>query len=357
MNNNFESILASRHDPLAVLATTARVVEHARFVRINPRAIERAADTLAQNQVAPPAWNYELHYHDGTARTVNYLFLLDALNFCFWGKPKWRVEYHGKKLDGYWALAASLKRAAETHPDFLDAEFLAQITPQQLADALRGTGVIPLFAERWRSARELGTTLKNLWNCQAARLVECAAGDAARLARMIVENLASFNDIAVYELIDAATRRRGDTATFTASPRRRVAASNYQEVRLFKRAQILVTDLWGAFGGKEWGAFENVAALTAFADYKLPQILRAWKILEYTPALAKRVDAQIQLGAGSREEVEIRAAMLWAVEFLRDALARRGRALMSIQVDWILWEASQTLEEMKPYHRVRTIYY
>jgi hypothetical protein len=190
-----------------------------------------------------------------------------------------------------------------------------------------------------------------LWNGQAARLVECADRDAARLAQMITENFTSFNDIAVYESADAETRTRA------ASPRRRVVPSNYQEVRIFKRAQILVTDLWGAFGGKDWGAFENIAALTAFADYKLPQILRAWKILEYTPSLAKRVDAQIELGAGSREEVEIRAAMLWAVEILRDALARRGRALMSLQVDWILWEASQALAEMKPYHRVRTIYY
>ncbi|MBI5651765.1 MAG: hypothetical protein HZC40_15180 [Chloroflexi bacterium] len=353
MSNNFEIILDSRPDPLDVLKTAARVVEHARFVRINSRALERAADTLAQNPVAPPAWNYELHYHDGTERTVNYLFLLDALNFCFWGKPKWRVEYRGKTLDGYWALAASLKRAAETNPDFLAAEFLAQITPQELADALRGTGEIPLFAERWRSARELGTALKNLWNGQAAHLVECADRDAARLARMIVENLTSFNDIAVYEIRAGAQRRRGAGEKIAPSHR----AATKLAVYIFKRAQILVTDLWGAFGGKDWGAFENIDALTAFADYKLPQILRAWKILEYTPSLAKKVDAQIELAAGSRAEIEIRAAMLWAVEFLRAALAQRGRALMSLQVDWILWEASQALGGMKPYHRVRTIYY
>ncbi|MBI5304528.1 MAG: hypothetical protein HY868_20510 [Chloroflexi bacterium] len=329
-NLSCAAILQSRPDPLGVLATTAYVVEHARVVKISHGAIERAADTLAQKNVEPPAWNREWHYHDGAPRTVNYLFLLDALNFCFWGKPKWCVEYRGDTLDGYWALAASLKRAAETNSDFLDAEFLARITPQELADILNGAGEIPLFTERWRNARELGAVLKNLWEGQAARLVECAERDAARLAQIIAENFASFNDITVYD---------------------------YHEVRLFKRAQILVADLWGAFGGRDWGEFDNIEVLTAFADYKLPQILRAWGVLEYAPSLAERVDTQSELAAGSSEEIEIRAAMIWAVEFLREALAQRGRVLRSTQVDWILWEASQALEGMQPYHRVRTVYY
>jgi hypothetical protein len=313
------------------LKTTAFVVEHARYVKISPVAIERAANALAEKRVEPPAWNYEYHYHDGTERTVNYIFLLDALNFCFWGKPKWGIVYKGKQLDGYWALAASLKRAMEKNPHIAEAEFLARITPRQLADILRGKGKIPLFAERWRSARELGALLCEHWGGSSATFVADAQRDAPRLAQMIAENFASFNDIAVYD---------------------------NREVRFFKRAQILVADLWSAFGGKSWGAFENIAALTAFADYKLPQVLRAWGILQYAPSLARKVDAQVELRAGSAEEIEIRAATLWSVEFLRDALAARGRKLWSIQADWILWDASQAREkDMRPYHRVRTIYY
>lgn len=339
MEPTFDRILSTRPDPLDVLKTTAYVVDHARAVKIHADSIKRAADALAEKRIEPPAWNYDYYYFDSTPRTVNYLFLLDALNFCFWGKPRWRVEYKGKQLDGYWALAASLKRAAEQDARILDTDFLARITPQELADILRGTGKIPLFTERWRNVRELGTVLKNLWEGEAARLVECAQHDAPRLAQMITENLSSFNDLAVYD---------------------------NREVRFFKRAQIVVTDLWGAFGGKDWGEFENIDQLTAFADYKLPQILRAWGILRYAPWLARQVDAQIELAAGGVEEVEIRAATLWAVEFLREELAARGRALWSVQVDWILWNASQgkfaglvlsEVQEMKPHHRVRTVYY
>lgn len=330
MTSPFAQILSARPDPLDVLKTTAYVVEHARAVQIDHAALDRAADSLAEKEIAPPAWNYALHFHDGTPRTVNYLFLLDALNFCFWGNPKWHIDFRGQHLDGYWALAASLTRAAQTNPDFLNANYLARITPQQLADALRGDGEIPLFTDRWRNVRELGTVLKNLWAGEAARCVECAERDAPRLAQIIAENFASFNDSTVYD---------------------------QREVRFFKRAQILVADLWGAFAGKDWGEFDNIDELTAFADYKLPQILRAWGILKYAPSLAAKIDAQIELAKDSPAEIEIRAAMLWAVEFLRAALARRGRKLWSMQVDWILWDASHSLEEMKPYHRVRTIFY
>ncbi|MBI5035501.1 MAG: hypothetical protein HZB51_33670 [Chloroflexi bacterium] len=333
MESTFNLVLNHRPDPLDVLKTTAYVVENSRHVTINYDAVERAADALVEKKIEPPAWNYDYHYHDGTARTVNYLFLLDTLNFCFWGKPKWGIDYNGKHLDGYWALAAALKRAIQKDSRIAEGDFLARISPQELADTLcvSGTGTIPLFTERWRNTRELGTVLKNLWEGEAARLVECAGHSAPHLAQMVAENFASFNDIAVYD---------------------------NHEVRLFKRAQIVVTDIWGAFKGKDWGEFEDIDQLTAFADYKLPQILRAWSILKYAPTLARKVDAQIEIAAGSPDETEIRAAMLWGVEFLREALAKRGRQLWSIQVDWILWEASQgKFEGMKPYHRVRTIYY
>lgn len=347
--DNFETILSNRPDPLDVLKTTALVIQHAHYVALVPKAVERAADALVQKQLDPPAWNYDYHFFDGTSRSVMYCFLLDTLNFSFWGSPKWGIEFKGNKLSGYWALAASLKRAAEENPRVLDAQFLANISPQELYDILRGRGQVPLIAERWRGVRELGTLLRDRWGGEATRFVESAQGDASRLAKMMAENFSSFNDVAVYQV-------REQTKVSPSTHHR--LTHSLRQINLFKRAQILVADLHGAFGGKSWGEFKNIDVLTAFADYKLPQILREWGILKYTPNLAKRVDAQIELEPGSGEEVEIRAATLWAVEFLRAALAARGRALMSIQVDWILWQASHgRISGMKPYHRVRTVFY
>jgi Queuosine salvage protein len=327
----FREILARRPDPLDVLKSTARVVAHPRHVTIDRLRVETVAQILALREAPVPTWNYTYHYFDGTAHTLTYLFLLDALNFSFWGEPKWTITYRGTRLDGYWALAAALKRAVEANRDVLATDYLAEISPQDLAHILRGRNEIPMFVERWRNVQELGRVLRDRFGGRAARVVEEAKRDAPQPARLVTDHFTSFHDTSIY---------------------------NSRAVNFFKRAQILVADLWGSFGGQGLGEFDNLVELTAFADYKLPQLLRAWGILQYDARLARRVNQRFELPKDSAEEIEIRAATLWGVELLREALARRGRVLTSVQVDWFLWETSQhQVAGMKPYHRVRTCFY
>ena len=74
--------------------------------------------------------------------------------------------------------------------------------------------------------------------------------------------------------------------------------------------------------------------------------------------LAARVDAKVRLDAGSPEEVEIRAATVWACELLRSALAGHDRLLRASEVDWALWLAGQSLPTgARPYHRTYTVFY
>lgn len=325
------AVLAARADPLDVLGSSARVLRTAHFVRLDRKRIQTVARVLALSPLPVPAWNYTYHFFDGTERTVVYLFLLDALNFSFWGNPRWTVSGVGAHLDGYWALAFALKRAAEQEPSLLQADTLAALSPDELAHILEGEGEIPMLVQRWRNVQELGRVLRDHHGGSAARLVEAAHGDAPALAHLVADQFSSFHDTTMHE---------------------------GRPVSFFKRAQIVAADLFGAFGGESWGRFHNLQDLTAFADYKLPQILRAWGILRYAPALAGRVDRKASLLPDSREEIEIRAGTLWAVELLRAALAERGRVLTSVQMDWFLWESSQgTVKGIKPYHRVRTIYY
>jgi hypothetical protein len=72
------------------------------------------------------------------------------------------------------------------------------------------------------------------------------------------------------------------------------------------------------------GWLSKMDDLTAFADYKIPQFLRHKKVLVYDSSLAQRVDNQIDLEPGSKEEVEIRACTIAAVEALRQELAVRS---------------------------------
>jgi len=130
------------------------------------------------------------------------------------------------------------------------------------------------------------------------------------------------------------------------------------EVFFYKRAQIFAADLYGTFDGKDRGGFIDMDKLTAFADYKLPQVLRHLGILRYARALTQKVDQKVFVESGSNEEVEIRANTIWAVEMIRRELNKQGEDLRSFEIDWILWNRSQDQSfNVKPYHRTVTTFY
>ena len=105
------------------------------------------------------------------------------------------------------------------------------------------------------------------------------------------------------------------------------------------------------------GGLERLGELTAFADYRMPQILRHCGILTLSPTLADAIEARRELPAGSREEIELRAATVQAVEAMRAALARQGRAAPSWRIDFDLWLASHSSDIRIDHHRTRTICY
>lgn len=336
-------------DHLGVLNSTRSVVELGELVWINIESVKNLQEQLMALHRVPtpgPTWDTRYHFFDGTERTVNWVLLLDALNFCFWaenGQPRWSVEYKGETLSGYWAEATALTRAVEEGYALWDARYLSEISSADLATIFRGappsgTSVvnlalveIPLLEQRLANAREVGRVLLERFDGQFTHVIEEAAGSAVRLALLLAEHFPSFRDVASF---------RG------------------QEVHFFKRAQICVADVRGAFGGQGWGAFTDVDQLTIFADYKVPQLLRHFGVLEYHPTLAERIDRQELLEAGSEEEVQIRAATVWACELLRQTInADSYEPVTAADIDLQLWLLSQDTLNMRPYHRVRTIYY
>lgn len=324
-------------DPLGVLRSTLPVVQEAEHVHLHLDRLEELAADWARAGWSLPAWETALHFNDGSWRTLNWMLLTDALNFCFWGdpgQPRWAVEYRGQISDGYWAETASLLRALDEGRPLWDAAYLAELSAEELRAIFRpipGASAIPLLAERLANACEVGRVLQARYAGRFDRAVEAAGGSAVALVRRIIADFPSFQDVAYL---------RG------------------AEVRFYKRAQICVADIHGTFGGQGWGQFHDLEQLTAFADYKLPQILRREGAISYAPALAERIARLALLPPGSQEEVEIRAATIWAVELLRRALGVLGIQARASEIDYRLWTLSQTKSPADlPYHRTRTIYY
>ena len=330
-------LIAPQPDELGVLTSCAAVVQRARHLRLDAGAVERFAQ--GQEPQPPPApAEDQLHCRWlPPRRLLNYLLALEALNFCFWDdEPRWRVLHGNARLDGYWALAAALQRAIrEEALPVWDAHYLAELDEARVAHLLRGEGrPPPLLAQRAAHLREAGQVLLSRWGGQMANLVQAAHGEALALVQLVVGEFPSFRD--------EAPAPEGATIS---------------TVRFYKRAQILAADLARLLPGEPLGRLRGLERLTAFADYKLPQVLRGGGILVYGPELARRVDARQELPAGSPEEVEIRAGTVWACEWLAGALSQRfGRPVPPAEVDWRLWLAGQR-PGLQPYHRTRTLFY
>lgn len=317
-----------------ILETSRIVANNSGFVHIDEAALEDFCRTWIAEGIDVPPWDSFHHFRGTPKETIAYFFVLDALNFCFWppaGKPRWEIEYRSRTFSGYYALSVSLKKAMDSGIPLTKADFLANISLEDLKRILSGQGELQLLSQRVGILRELGQNLLAEYHGQASEFLKAAENSATELVRLVSEKLASFRDVATY-----GTHR----------------------VFFYKRAQILASDLYGAFNGMDWGYFKDIDKLTAFADYKLPQVLRHLGILCYGPDLTQKVDQGILLEAGSREEVEIRANTIWAVELIRQRLASMGRKLMAFEIDGVLWNMGQReMVNVRPYHRTVSIFY
>jgi hypothetical protein len=307
-----------------VRASCLRVARYATHVSIDGEALERLAATLPAALPAVPGWE-EDHVAGGDAEArAGWTLLLSALNFCFWDdEPRWRVE----GADGYLALAAALSRAHHDGVPVHRPEHVAAWSVDDLAEVLRGDagGPVspPLLVQRHEVAVELaGWLMREHGGSALAPLA--AASSAAGFAVELAGRLRGFRDVAVY---------RGEPVAF------------------LKRAQIAAHDCGVALGEDAPVGLLDRAGLTAFADYKVPQVLRAEGVLVYEPELAETVDRRVELAAGSEDEVEIRALTVLAVDRLAGLLGMEACA-----VDTLLWWRGQGLME-PPYHRTRTVWY
>ncbi len=295
---------------MPVLDSTYGVVQRSKHVTINKDA---ARKMLLKGDVNSD-WHPDLHIVEPDWR----IFVLDALNFCFWEDPghsKWSVEYNGEEYSGYWALAASLKQAYEEGVPLTNAEFLATISSKTVEKIFRGQQTIPLLQYQVNHLREVGKVLLEKYDGTFINVLQRASQNAVALVKEVVANFPSFNDVAIYE---------------------------QQPVYFYKRAQLLVSDLYGAFEGEGYGEFLDLEELTIFADYKLPQVLRHYGVLEYDEYLSNLVDGYTRFASGSLEEVEIRAAH-WYGKIMRQSLTNGQRTIPAFKLDWWLWTLGQDM--------------
>ncbi|KAL9327600.1 hypothetical protein ACSQ67_002603 [Phaseolus vulgaris] len=320
-----------------VRVTSAWVASRSSHVYVDSAGIEKVVSTI--ESIPKVEWDFEgIHYFDKGPLTVQYLFVLDALNFCFW--PDKDLNYDD--------LASGLKAALQNDNSAFDADRLQKYTEEiifyqysiitnefimlgpQLRELLRWPRPLPLEDERVRLLHEVGIELERNFEGKASNLVQSCGKSAVNLVALVARHFPGFRDHTVYK---------------------------GRQVFLYKRAQIFAADLWGAFGGQGYGEFKDIGSLTIMADYIVPAVLRQLGVLKYSPTLASTIESSGEIGPGTEEEVELRACSVHAVEKMRELISvKSGRQVLSVELDLWLWAAGVQCTSLQ-HHRTLSIYY
>lgn len=323
-----------KNDPFNVLGSTKAVVKNAKFVFINEQNLKLFSDLLKKRfEDGLDNSNSGDNLRSNLKIELQTIFLEDAVNFCFWaGKSsrRWQIEKKGGAISqgGWYGLKGCFERALQNKVPILDASYIATISDEDGSSFFEGINniQIPLLMERLENLREAGRVLIEKLGGEFINLFRLASYDAVKIVDLVIQNFSSFRDVSVLA---------------------------GKEIFFFKRAQILAWDINCIL--KDFGQqLSNLDQLTAFADYKLPQILRNFNVIEYSKDLAEKIDNYVEISHNSREELEIRAATIWSIELLTHYLP----GMISAAIDSIIWLMSQDNQErMQPYHRTRTTFY
>jgi hypothetical protein len=303
----------------------AEVAAGGRWVAIDHATIEPYAEMLARH-IAPLAHTAEHHLLGRGDDTLAFFVVLDTINFGSGYSPHLRKD----GASGYFTVAKRLRQHCETHgiPTAAElARWSAQDCARMLAQDLASPHVQELMWLFALALNRLGSWLTDQYGGDHLGFLRRAGRAEDAVAALLAMPL--FRDIASY----------GD-----------------REVPFLKRAQILVHDLKIAAPGHPLLGFDDVGELTVFADNIVPFVLRADGVLRYDDWLDRRIASGELIGAGSAEEIEMRACAVHAAELLRSAM---GRTVTAREIDQALWTRGQEIRgrvAIRP-HLTRCTYY
>ncbi len=269
----------------------------------------------------------------GEEEYIAFVFVYNSLNFSYWGYPKWTINIQGNNYDGSAAMIRAIKRAITEGHNILNSKFLINLTKKQLSEIFRGNIEIPLFKERLKLLNILGELIENKYQGSFKKFIDEAKWDAELIVEKLSKELPDiFNDTNIYI---------------------------GQNINFYKRAQLIPAHLYDLYNlNIIKSPIYNIDKLTAFADYKVPQLMRNLGIIKYSSDLSYKIDNLIEIPAGSNDEIEIRIATIWAIELCTRQIKKYIPQVTSTQVHGVFWFSGQKSNiEIKPYHRTRTIWY
>jgi len=261
-----------------------------------------------------------------------------TLNFAFTDFDsgiKFEVVRDGHLYSDTEAMVICIREAIADGVPILDGGYLATVTRGDLERIFSANIEMPMLDERVQILNEVGTTLVERYNSRFHRFVQdCSPAmyaDGDGILERLVTEFPRFNDVSDY---------------------------HGHKVQIHKLAQLGLWMLHRALHASGEWRLDDLADMTAFADYIVPVGLNLMGILEYTDDLASRIDAGEMIERDSDEEIEIRAHTLYATALLTDAvnaIRPPDKRLLIPEIDYRLWKTYHAT--FKPHHLTRTVMY
>jgi hypothetical protein len=230
---------------------------------------------------------------------IAYVCVVDSLNFCFWPLEN---NYKDKNIEfEYDDYVKNLNKIFEENKEFFTCDYLMNLKINELKEKVFSNLDFPLLEERLRSLNELGYYIKFSHNESFENFLEFCEYDCEKVFKILynyIYYLVFYNFLfkkKIAEEISKGVSTYRDTSLFRG-----------KQIFIYKRAQILAADLSTAIKclkNPNKILLKNVEKLTMFADYRIPQILRHYGIIEYNEKLAEKIDCKEEIEPNSIEEV------------------------------------------------------
>ena len=306
-----------------IITSCKYVKENSKSVKINEKKIDEFINQI--KEIKQKHWLSFSPYNLlelPVDTIINFLLVYEAIDFSFWGNPKWTINTENGKEDGSIALLyVILKYVREKNTtDF------SNITRDEFRKILKGNVEIPLFEERYNIIRNVSKIVNGNMNGNFYEFIKDITIDM-ELFNIIIKYFPNFKDERKYK---------------------------EKTVYFYKLAQLLTSDILHIREIKE-NIKVDYSNLVGCADYKIPQVMRGLEILEYGKELSEIIDNKKQIEENSEYEVEIRANMLIVIDKIKGKL---NNNVCPIDINDYIWGQGKNKNiELKPYHLTRSINY
>ena len=311
-----------------IYKTVEPVVAHQKLVTINHAKVDEFAASLSAKDLvfleqSKHFFRQILKYISDKNEVARFLFVFNAVCFCFWAKTKEeKWNYYSKirhlQLDGSEGLMFCFLEAYRNGKLQLDGEFLSTLTVDDFV-AIVGDRRLPLLERRVEILQDIGRVLVEDFSGDVVNFLS-KYSTTEELISDLVAWFPSYMDASVYE---------------------------NKQVLFLKRAQLFVHTLTNCLGSKYR---LDTTQLTVFADYKLPQMLVHLGLFSYSDALAEQIANREEVAKDSVAEIAIRACTIHCCRLIRE---KTKLHLSDSDIGDILWHMSQKKHE-NPYHLTRT---